>query len=185
MTTQLDEWMDDLKFIDDDNYLDQNRLEGELSDAEFEKRAKQQVKERDARAKGDHSMYGNDGTVEVFSKLYIYKGWFFNLKVIRYFAGQMVEGSFELSRGGLGALGPISSRFDSFLGMNVIGKHVVIEYEERSKSRVEKFSRSHKWSEFLWHDSLHVDQETWSLRDQIRWVLQLAIDDIDSAETGR
>jgi len=124
------------------------------------KSEKKQLKEFEhIRRTRDREKYGQDGFIISAEGTFQYFGIKYLIKVLRYY---------RFSDGFM----PMSIRRSSF--------HAVVEYPKESKKYVDMALKRDKYSEFLWHDTLHFYNDLQSIDEQIDECHRLAKKDIDS-----
>ena len=132
-------------------WLDDNTIEGEMSQEEFLKKVNETMTARAEKEtkEGHPGNYGNDGLITIYEEEQSHAGINYWQRVLRYFAVTRLPGGiFEFRQH----------------GMNKIGKHVVVEHKGAHPPYELKDLLG--LSEFLYHDSLHSGQEDWTLRQQ-------------------
>lgn len=145
-------------------WLDDNTIEGELSNEEFIKQVMEQMTARVEKEEKEinRGNYGNDGLITVYEEEKSHAGLHYKLKALRYFAvTRLPYGHFELR----------DAR------MNKLGKHVVVETDREGLSY--EVLNLLNLGDFLWHDTLHADQEDWSLKKQWEYAESLAVQDCE------
>lgn len=133
-------------------WLDDNSIEGEMSQEEFIKTVMETMTARVEKEtkEGYPGNYGNDGLVVIYEETKQQNSITYKLKALRYFAiRRLPYEHFELQ---------------PERGMNKIGKHIVVESDGVEPSY--DLKRLLGLDEFLFHDSLHSGQEDWTLRQQ-------------------
>lgn len=149
-------------------WVDANTIEGELSNDQFTVKVMETMRARvEKEEKENHpGNYGNDGLVVIYEETKQHAGVNYKLKALRYFAVRRLPyGHFEIQ---------------PQRGMNKIGKHVVVEYEAEPPYKLKNLLGL---DEFLYHDSLHVGQEDWTLRQQWEEMDRWATVDCDRLES--
>ncbi len=143
-------------------FLDENHVEGEMSDIDFQKEIDKEAEKR----KPDMHRYGRDGNVEVFCERRTYKNIPYLIKIIRYYQ--------------------IGIPLDQISGMNKLGKWAVLEYPDELKDVANLLSSIESTTglyEFLYADTLHAGQEHWTLKQMVDQMEQQAKGDIDQLFT--
>lgn len=136
-------------------WLDDNTIKGEMDEEAFRADVKRQMQERIEREtqEGKPHNYGNDGFGIVYEEGYRFHDVRCVLRVLRYFAVSLSRrGEADIDNARLW-------RREGWKGMNLIGKHVVLEPVEGDGPVL-------KDTELLWRDSLQYQQEEWTLRQQ-------------------
>lgn len=133
-------------------WVDEDHIKGEMSDAEFLRAVERERKER---IKNNES--GRDGHMTVYEELFVYQGIPYRIGVCRYYQ--------------------IGVPLDKVYHLNRIGKHVVLEYPECVRPLVEYTEKKHNADEtldflhiydFLYRDTLHAGQHDWTLEQMVR-----------------
>lgn len=143
-------------------FLDENHVEGEMSDVDFQKK----IDEEAERRKGKMDYYGRDGNIEVFCEQRTYRNIPYLIKIIRYYQ--------------------IGVPLNQIKGMNGLGKWAVLEHPEEMKEIAGLLSRIEQTTglyEFLFADTLHSGQEQWSLCAMVNAMDRQAHADIDELFT--
>lgn len=136
-------------------FIDENHIEGEMSDKEFDRKVDEEAKTR------DFAKYGQDGHFQVFEEAFNYKGLKYFIRVNRYY----------------------TIRDRDYKGMNKIGKWAVLEYDKGDKRTMIVVDAIKPYSsEFLWADTLHAGQEDWPLERQVESMQIEAKIDIDNIQ---
>lgn len=133
-------------------WLNENSIEGEMSDDDFIKRVQELMTKRveTEEKEGRPGDYGNDGMVPIYGEKGSHAGVRYKLIALRYFAVERLpDGQF---------------RIRERPGMNNIGKYVIVE--RRGIAISDGLKDLLDLSEFLWHDSLHSGMEDWTLQRQ-------------------
>jgi len=124
------------------------------------KSEKKQIKEfNHIRKTRDREKYGQDGFIISAEGIFQYWGVKYIIKVLRYY---------RFSDGFM----PMGNRKSSF--------HAVVEYPKESKKYVDMALKRDKYSEFLWHDTLHFWNDSQLIDEQVAECHELAKKDIDS-----
>lgn len=149
-------------------WLDENTIQGEMSHEEFLKKVKETMTARVEKEdkEGCPANYGNDGLITIYEEIKQHAGVSYKLIALRYFAVARLPGGFELQPG---------------RGMNTVGKHVVVEHDGASPSY--ELKELLGLNEFLYHDSLHSGQESWTLRQQWEAMDSLAKADCERVDS--
>ncbi len=146
-------------------WLDENTIEGEMSQEEFVKQVTKTMTTRVEQVRrGERRLddYTNNGFIPVYSEHKVYNGVSYKLIVLRFF---VVTG---------GPDGPFELKPE--VAMNKIGKHVIVEADARPSYGLRTFL---SLDEFLWFDTLRSGQEEWSLRQQWEYADKVAIFDCE------
>jgi len=107
-----------------------------------------------------------DGYVLAGEGTFVYRGIRYIIRILRYYNH--------------------TDKFVPIHSKRISDKHVVVEYQEETKSLVEIVKEIEEYSsEFLYHDTLHEHNDKQSLEEQIEEAHQLAKDDIDSLFNGK
>jgi hypothetical protein len=123
------------------------------------KSEQEQVKEFEYIKKTRAERFGRDGYVVSAEGIFQYWGIKYLIRVLRYFT---YSDGFK----------PMGTRKSSF--------HTVVEYPEESKGYVNMALTRDKYSEFLYHDTLHMWNDLQSVDEQIAECHILAKRDINS-----
>jgi hypothetical protein len=103
--------------------------------------------------------YSKDGFIQAGKGEFSYKGIHYLLRVIRYYNH--------------------TNKFCSMLG-RISDKHVVVEYPEETKDIADLVKSIDWYSEFLYHDTLHLQNDDQTVEEQILKAHELAKKDIDN-----
>jgi hypothetical protein len=137
-------------------WIDDNNLEGEMSDSDFSKKIEEETKTRNIQT------HGRDGNFQVFEKKFCHRGLYYFVKVIRYYQ--------------------ISVSLKEISGMNKIGKWAVLEYDKSIKNIVDFISQHQdffEYYEFLYADTLHSHNENQTLKQMFEEMKKQGQKDID------
>jgi hypothetical protein len=137
-------------------WIDDNHIKGEMTDDQFLGEVVKIAKTRDI------ARHGRDGFIKVYEERFEYKGVPYIIKVLRYFQ--------------------IGVPINEIKGINKIGKHAVLEYppELNDLARfLEDISSITGFSEFLWRDTLHYNQQNWTLKQMVEQMHMEARECID------
>jgi len=124
-----------------------------------EEEIRQILEEIRKRREGNWYRYGKDGFIEVWRKLYRYKGVPYEIACLKYFDFNRED--------------PLKA------GLNKVGMHLVLEYTKDWRDvhkLLESLDLYHFW---LWEDTLHAFQKDWSLHEMEQWLHERAKRDID------
>jgi len=142
-------------------WVDDNHIVGEMSDAEFMSK----IREEAVRRNNDTKKYGRDGHFVVYSEEASYKGIPYIVKVCRYFQ--------------------IGVPLNEIKGMNHLGKWVWLECVPESEP-IRNLMSSLPYpvgdSEWLWQDTLHIHNRGQTLRQMVDEMHQCARSDIDELD---
>jgi hypothetical protein len=139
-------------------FIDDNHIKGEMSDADFQKEIYKEAERR----KDNMRYYGRDGNVVVFTERREYKNIPYLIRIIRYYQ--------------------IGVPLDQIKGMNQLGKWAVLEHPDEVKEIAGLLSSIEQTTglyEFLYADTLHSGQESWTLKKMVDFMDEQAHDDID------
>ena len=137
-------------------WIDENRLEGEMSDSQFQQKIDEEAKTRDM------EKYGRDGHFIVYEEKFSYKGIPFFIKIFRYYQ--------------------IGVPLSQIKACNRLGKHAVLEFTPELKELANFLDTIQNLTglyEFLWADTLHSGQENWTLKQMVDKMHRNGKDDID------
>jgi hypothetical protein len=143
-------------------FINENQVEGEMTDIDFQKAIDKEAERR----KDNMRQYGRDGNVEVFCERRTYKNIPYLIKIIRYYQ--------------------IGVPLNQINGMNKLGKWAVLEYPDELKDIANLLSRIEQTTglyEFLYGDTLHSGQESWTLIQMVDAMDKQAHSDIDELFT--
>ena len=143
-------------------WIDENRLEGEMSDSQFQQKIDEEAKTRDMKK------YGRDGYFIVYEEKFSYKAIPFFIKILRYYQ--------------------IGVPLNQTKGCNHLGKHAVLEFTPELKELANFLDTIENLTglyDFLWADTLHSGQENWTLKQMVNEMHRQAKEDIDELPTVR
>lgn len=139
-----------------------NKIKDELSDKEFLKRVEEYAKIIKRLEKNTGKHFGRDGKTMVYEKKFIYRGFPFWVRVLRYHI--------------IGV--PISE----MKGMNHLGKWAVLEYDKSTKKIVDTINNSDLFKRanyFLYEDTLNSSYNKATLQQMFESMVRLGKQDID------
>lgn len=137
-------------------WIDDNHIEGEMSDEEFMRKVNEEAKTRDIQK------CGRDGMFCVYQEQYKYKGVSYLIKILRYYQ--------------------VNVPLNEIRGMNSIGKWATLEYLPELKDLASFLGTVEELTglyEFLWADTLHSGQENWTLKQMVKKMHRQAKGDIE------
>jgi len=143
-------------------FIDENHIEGEMSDVDFQKKIDEEAERRKAQMK----RYGRDGSFRVYEELFYYKGVPYYIRINRYYQ-----------------IGVPLAKID---GMNKISKWAVLESPEELRELADFIENNesvlglYKW---MYRDTLHVGQENWTLKIQVEQMHKEAKECVDVLPT--
>ncbi len=122
-----------------------------------EKRMLEELNERERKYKDG----SKDGYVEVGNGDFTYREVNYNIKILRYF-------------------NLFPSKFKTLGSQRISSMHAVIEFPKETKELVDDYSNiMDSFSEFLYHDTLHPQNDKQTIEEQVKACHDLAKSDID------
>jgi len=135
-------------------WIDDNHMKGEMSDEEFQKKVDEEARTRDM------SRYGRDGSFVIYEERFKHLGVGFTIRINRYFQ--------------------IGVPINQVQGMNDIAKWACLEYPKATVKLVDAIKGTDEYSEFLYKDTCHSHQKSWTLKRQVEDLVVEAFRDIES-----
>lgn len=140
-------------------WLGENHIKGEMNDADFAAKVKLEAKTRDIKR------HGRDGNFEVYREHFTYKKIPYDIAIQRYYV--------------------IGTPIDEVEGMSSLHfkKWAVLEHTKKSKpiaDLMERLPYPIGYSEWLWGDTTHINNENQSLKQMVECLHNEAKVDIDN-----